>query len=143
MPETENLDAREMLCTQMQRCAYYAHGIGPVVYGAQPVVNFWAELERRGEDHVMGCAGIYPTGRNPDGSARFDGEICQYGTEGDTCEGDGCGRKAPEHTITWTGLGWLCGRCLTVAPDEEQQAAAATPADCADPECACQYGQEH
>jgi hypothetical protein len=80
------MDAREMSCTQLQRCEYYSYDDRspehPVHYygdNVLPVVNFWPEVERRGEDHVFGCAGIFPTGHNPDGTERYDGPLCTFG----------------------------------------------------------------
>jgi hypothetical protein len=85
MSNNEHLDARKMPCTMLQRCEYYAHGTEPVIYVdyPSPVDNFWSEVDRRGEAHVFGCNGIYPTGYNRDGSPQFTGPVCIYGTNDD------------------------------------------------------------
>lgn len=80
---TDAVDARTMTCTGLQRCEYYAFGTGPVTYDGTPVTNYWPEVERRGEAHVFGCGGIYPTGHNRDGSPLYVGEVCAFGTDDD------------------------------------------------------------
>jgi hypothetical protein len=87
-PNRAELDAREMPCTMLQRCEYGAVGDEPVVHVdlMQRVTNFWVEIERRGEDHVFSCAGIYPTGYDRDGSPQFTGEVCAFGDDIDSNE---------------------------------------------------------
>ena len=51
-----------------------------------PIEHYADEIERRGEGHVFGCSGIYPTGYDGDGSPRYDGVVCRYGDEDEHVE---------------------------------------------------------
>ncbi len=98
-PGGSTFDARTMPCTALAVC----DDGEPVTFGGVAVVNYRAELSRRGEGHVFTCAGIYPTGYSPDGTALFEGPVCTYGSEVD----DG--------KVEATGAERLCGVLYTEA----------------------------
>lgn len=75
------IDARHLSCTALQKCEDNRPADEPVTFHGSVVVNFRDELDHRGEDHVYGCDGIYPTGYDPDGTPRYDGPVCAYGFE--------------------------------------------------------------
>jgi hypothetical protein len=89
MTTTETVDARKISCPAL---ALYvdASGDQPLYYNGErmvPVGHYAEEVDRRGEAHVFGCAGIYPTSHRR-GEPQFEGDVCAFGTE-DNCPIDG------------------------------------------------------
>ena len=79
---TSTVDARRVSCPALALNVDDS-GDQPLYYDGERMVSiehYDEEIKRRGEVHVFGCAGIYPTGYDR-GEARFDGPACTYGTE--------------------------------------------------------------
>lgn len=71
---TDTIAARTLSCTALQCCD--SRDVDAVTWHGIPVTGYRAEVERRGEEHVFSCAGIYPTGYSPDGTAQYSNPVC-------------------------------------------------------------------